>query len=99
MKEIIEIDGIRTWFSLHKNSKCNFDEDHFCAVCNKKLESGDSIYFIGNNDRLFPNVWAHVKCVKNHGKYITVTFLRHKWKRYCEISEKYKSFIFYIYDW
>lgn len=95
---MIEVNGIKTWFSLYKNSRCNFEEDHFCAVCNKKLNPGNDIYLLVNNNRLFPNVWAHMKCVKNYGKYTTVMFIKHKWEKFKKISEKYKSFIFYISD-
>ena len=95
---MIEINGIKTWFNLYLNSLCNFKDDHFCAICNKRFENGDDIYFILNNNVLFPNMWAHMKCVNSYGKYISVMFIKHKWKEFNEISNKYKSFIFYIGD-
>ena len=98
MYEIIEINGIKTWFSRHLNSKCNFEEDHFCAICNEKLKRDDNLYLIINNSVLFPNIWTHMKCVKNYGKYISVMFIKHKWEEFNKISNKYKSFIFYIGD-
>ena len=96
MVEIIEINGIKTWFSLYICSSCKFEKDHFCAICNKKFEKGNDLYLIINNGVLFPNIWAHIKCVKSYGKHISVMFIKHKWEEFNRISNKYKSFIFYI---
>lgn len=96
MKELIEINGIKTWFGLHLKSPCNFKEDHFCAICNKRFKRDDNLYLIINNGVLFPNVWAHKKCVKNYGKYVSVMFIKHRWEEFNKISNKYKSFIPFI---
>ena len=98
MKVMIEIDGIKTWFSSYLNSRCNFDEDHFCAICNKKLTKGNDIYLLINNGVLFPNIWTHQKCVKNYGKYISVMFIKHRWEEFKKESSRFKSFWYGIND-
>lgn len=98
MVELIEINNIKIWFTPHLKSSCGFDKDHFCAICNKNLIKNDDLYLIINNNILFPNIWAHIKCVKNYGKYISVKFMQYKWEKFNKMINKYKSFIFYIGD-
>ena len=92
MKEIIEFNGIDVLFHPYKNSKCNFKNNQYCAICDKKLEPSDSIYHILSNQLLFQNTWAHMRCVKRHGKYISISFIKHRWDIFVNVLKKNRSF-------
>jgi len=39
-----------------------------CPICKKELENNDRVTFVITNNKLFPNVWVHDKCLAEKGK-------------------------------
>jgi len=59
MKTKVVVDGVTTHIK-----KRNYKKDMgICPLCRKQIKSGNEIYLLINNYKLFPNTIVHSRCV------------------------------------
>lgn len=61
-----------------------------CPICNEEFETGDKMYMVVNNGRLFPNCFIHESC-SMHTFENTAINIMGMYTNYKECVERYRA--------
>jgi len=85
-KELVTYKKINTYFYKRRYSNRCKTRD-ICPICKKLILTGDHLYLLINNYKLFPNVFVHRDCITT--KKECIIKLTKSYKKYEDFKDKY----------